>query len=139
MKKTRRRRNILYNLHLLAFKARKAAKGGNSPTTSGAPPPPNLDNQVGAELGMGEATPPTHVIDESNVETKRKKTNKKYVAFEEELAMPENDAPGSGSYAPGSGPRKSHLSPPTPYARHSTGTHFIDETSKFKHIRANHD
>ena len=91
-------------MHLLAFKARKAAKGGNSPTTSGAPPPPNLDNQVGAELGMGEATPPTHVIDESNVETKRKKPTKNMLLLKRNWPCPRMMLPGLGVMLLGLGP-----------------------------------
>ena len=42
-----RRRN---NLRLLAFKAKRAAKGGKSPTRSGAPPPLTRTFRVGREM-----------------------------------------------------------------------------------------
>ena len=49
-----RRRN---HLHLLAYKAKRAAKGGNSPTRSGAPPPPNSANSGGEGIVEDLASP----------------------------------------------------------------------------------
>ena len=74
-------------MRLLAFKARKAARG-SSPTKSGAPHLPDSDIPVGADSGVGlyvaDVTPSTHLNNTSNVEKRRKKT-KSYVAIEDAI------------------------------------------------------